>query len=105
MLSHRVRGPDGRTLAVMEDGDPGGVPVLQHHGTPGCGMLHPRWAADAAERGIRLIGYDRAGYGGSSRNPGRDVASIAGDAAAIADALDVERFATWGASGGGPHAL
>ena len=50
-------------------GDPDGVPVLYHHGTPGSGLLYPTWSADAAERGIRLIGYDRAGYGGSDRDP------------------------------------
>jgi pimeloyl-ACP methyl ester carboxylesterase len=33
------------------------------------------------------------------------VASAAADAAAIADALGIDRFVTWGGSGGGPHAL
>jgi pimeloyl-ACP methyl ester carboxylesterase len=105
MRRHEVRAPDGRTLAVNEGGDPEGVAVLHHHGTPGSRLLDSRWVADAAERGIRLIGYDRAGYGGSDRQPGRTVADVAADAAAIADALDIDRFATWGASGGGPHAL
>ena len=55
---------------------------------------------------MRLIGYDRAGYGGSDRAHGRTVASIAArHARRIADALELERFATWGISGGGPHAL
>jgi pimeloyl-ACP methyl ester carboxylesterase len=105
MARHEVRAPGGLTLAVEEGGDPDGVAVLHHHGTPGSRVLDPRWVADAAERGIRLIGYDRAGYGESDRRPGRTVADIAADAAAIADALGIDRFATWGASGGGPHAL
>jgi len=33
------------------------------------------------------------------------VVDVAADAAAVADALGVERFFTWGVSGGGPHAL
>src|SRR5581483_626782 len=37
--------------------------------------------------------------------PGRTVAAAAADVEAIADALGLERFATWGISGGGPHAL
>jgi pimeloyl-ACP methyl ester carboxylesterase len=60
---------------------------------------------DAAERGIRLIAYDRPGYGGSDRRAGRTVADVAADIDAVADALGLERFGTWGASGGGPHAL
>jgi pimeloyl-ACP methyl ester carboxylesterase len=105
MRRHAVRASGGRTLAVIEDGDRDGVPVLYHHGTPGAGLLYRPWSTDAAERGIRLIGFDRAGYGGSDRQPGRTVADVAADAAAIADALEIDRFATWGASGGGPHAL
>jgi pimeloyl-ACP methyl ester carboxylesterase len=100
-----VAGPGGRTLAVYEAGDPAGAPVVVHHGTPAHGALFEPWVRDAGERGIRLIGYDRPGYGGSEADEGRTVASGAADVAAIADALGVERFATWGASGGGPHAL
>jgi pimeloyl-ACP methyl ester carboxylesterase len=37
--------------------------------------------------------------------PGRDVASVAGDVASVADALGIERFAVMGHSGGGVHAL
>jgi pimeloyl-ACP methyl ester carboxylesterase len=64
-----------------------------------------RWIEDAAARDIKLIGYDRPGYGGSSPHPGRSVADCAPDVQAIADALGIERLAVWGLSGGGPHAL
>jgi pimeloyl-ACP methyl ester carboxylesterase len=94
-----VPAPDGRTLRVHELGE--GFPVVYHHGTPGTGMLFERWQTE----GVRLIGYDRAGAGGSARNRGRRVADVAADIRAIADALDLDRFATWGISGGGPHAL
>jgi pimeloyl-ACP methyl ester carboxylesterase len=59
----------------------------------------------AREQGIRLIGYDRPGYGGSARAASRRVADCVSDVADIADGLGLERFATWGVSGGGPHAL
>lgn len=97
--------PDGRRLHAYEAGDEDGEPVIVHHGTPGSGVLPQMWADDAVARGIRLVGYDRPGYGGSSRHPGRRVADAAADVAALADALGVDRFRTWGASGGGPHAL
>jgi pimeloyl-ACP methyl ester carboxylesterase len=96
---------DGRTLRVLEAGAEEGAPIVVHHGTPGSGLLHEAWAQDAAARGARLIGYDRPGYGGSDRQAGRSVVDAAADTVAIADALGLERFATWGASGGGPHAL
>ena len=104
--THRVPTTGGRSLHVVEDGDPGGVPVLAHHGTPsGAEPPFAPWVRDAAERGIRLIAYDRPGYGRSDPQTGRTVANAATDAAAIADALGIDRFATWGVSGGGPHAL
>lgn len=96
---------EGRTLAVHEGGDPAGFPVVMHHGTPASGLLYERHVALAHEQGIRLIGYDRPGYGGSGREAGRIVADCAADVDAIADTLQLDRFATWGISGGGPHAL
>jgi pimeloyl-ACP methyl ester carboxylesterase len=99
-----IAGPAGRTLTVREGGDPGGVPVVIHHGTPSSSLLYEPQARDAAERGIRLVAYDRPGYGDSTPNPGRSAADCAADVAAICDALAIERFCTWGVSGG-PHVL
>jgi pimeloyl-ACP methyl ester carboxylesterase len=95
----------GRTLTVREGGDPDGVPVLVHNGTPGSSLLYEPHLRDAEEKGIRLFSYDRPGYGGSTRNRGRRVADCAEDVASVCDALGVERFCVWGISGGGPHAL
>lgn len=79
--------------------------VIVHHGTPSSARLHPWWTEDAEQRGIRLVGYQRGGYGDRPRVPGRDIAAVAQEVARFADELGVERFATWGVSGGGPHAL
>jgi hypothetical protein len=42
---------DGRTLAVEEAGDPDGLPVMVHVGTPNSRHLYGRTVADAAARG------------------------------------------------------
>jgi len=89
VITHIVRPPDGRTLAVNEQGDPAGLPVFVHHGTPSSGLLYEPWVRHAAANGIRLIGVDRAGYGDSSRHAGRNVGAVAADVESIADALDV----------------
>lgn len=96
---------DGRTLRILEEGEPRGRPVFYLHGTPGSRVLYKGQVQDALRRGIRLIGYDRPGYGGSTPRPGRKVADGATDVIAIADALGLDRFAVYGHSGGGPHAL
>jgi len=86
-------------------GDLSGTPVIALHGTPGCRLSrHPKEDL-VRSAGVQLITYDRAGYGGSDRHPGRSVADCVADVAAVADALGVGRFAVMGASGGGPHAL
>lgn len=92
-------------LAVEDAGDPHGLPVLVHNGTPNSRHLYAPAVADAAARGLRLIGYDRPGYGGSTPQPGRTVADCADDARAICAGLGIERLAMWGISGGGPHVL
>jgi pimeloyl-ACP methyl ester carboxylesterase len=96
---------DGRTLHVYDEGDPNGAVVVEHHGTPGSGLAYPPDVEFARERGLRLISYDRAGYGGSTPNPSRVVADIAEDVVDVLDALEVDRFASIGGSGGGPHTL
>ena len=96
---------DGRLLTVYDAGDPAGAPVLFHHGTPSSGLPYEPHVLLAETQGVRLLSYDRAGYGDSSRHAGRGVGDVAADAARIADALGLDRFGTWGLSGGGPHAL
>jgi pimeloyl-ACP methyl ester carboxylesterase len=100
-----VERPGPRTLRVAEAGDRTGRAVVVHHGTPGNRELYAPWVAHAQAAGLRLVAYDRPGYGDSSPHRGRRVADAAADVAAIADALGIDRFATWGVSGGGPHAL
>lgn len=96
---------DGRVLLVEDRGDPAGRPVLVHNGTPACGHLYEPHVRDAADRGLRLIGYDRPGYGGSSPQPGRTVADCTADVRTICAELGIDRLGIWGISGGGPHAL
>lgn len=106
-MQRTVQTPDGRLLAVEERGDPAGWPVLAHHGTPssrGAAFYGP-WVRDAVDRGLRLISYDRPGYGESTRRSGSSVADTATDVRAICAALDIDRLGMWGFSGGGPHVL
>lgn len=111
-----VQLPDGRVLRVLDAGAPAHVDaggahsaappaLVWHHGSPHTGALYEPLLGAAAERGIRLVSYARPSYGGSTPQPGREVASAAADVAAVADALGLERFAVMGTSGGGPHAL
>ena len=102
---HTITKPEGRRLHVREAGAADGGPVLVHHGTPGSAVVRRRWIRAAEELEVRLISYDRPGYGDSERDEGRTVADAAADAVAIADALGLDRWATLGSSGGGPHAL
>jgi len=96
---------DGRTLAFVERGATQGTPVLVCHGTPGSRLSrHPD--PDLYERhGVRMVAYDRPGYGRSDPQPGRSVADAAADIESIANELGFERFAVVGGSGGAPHAL
>ena len=80
------------------------MPIFALHSTPGSRILYPKHEADAENRHIRLISFNRPGYGGSTPLPGRRVVDDAFDKA-IADYLGPDRFAVWGHSGGGAPAL
>ncbi|MGH3471925.1 MAG: alpha/beta fold hydrolase [Nocardioidaceae bacterium] len=96
--------PDGRAVCVWTGGDPDGAPILYHHVTP-AGRLQARIGHHAARRrGVRLISFNRPGYGGSAMSaPG--LASVGADTLAVADLVGVGKFGVLGVSGGGPFAL
>jgi pimeloyl-ACP methyl ester carboxylesterase len=95
---------DGRRLDLyLADG--GGTPVIYHHGTPSCGIAPLGWSEAFAERGLRYVAWSRPGYGDSTRQEGRNVASAAADVREVLDQLGIDRAYTVGWSGGGPHAM
>ena len=96
---------DGRELAYALWGDRDGFPLFVLHGTPGCRL--ERWPDEEVYRrlGVLLVTHDRAGYGRSTRHPGRRIVDEVDDVAALADHLGLERFGVTGASGGGAHSL
>jgi pimeloyl-ACP methyl ester carboxylesterase len=96
---------DGRTLFVYDLADPNGLPIVEHHGTPGSGLMYAPDMELAREKGLRIISYDRAGYGESTAQPGRSVVDVANDIEDVVDALGIDRFATLGGSGGCPHSF
>jgi pimeloyl-ACP methyl ester carboxylesterase len=101
----RLELSDRRTLAWRWWGEPGATPILRLQGTPGSRLYrHPK-AAVQKELGVRYLMADRPGYGGSTRLPGRGVAVIGDDLAALLDHHQIERVPVMGTSGGGPHAL
>jgi pimeloyl-ACP methyl ester carboxylesterase len=101
----KVRLADGRHAAVQLSGSPSGHPVFMMHGTPGSRVAPLPRSMVLHGLGVRLITFDRPGYGYSDRLEFRQVADVVPDVEAIADELGIEQFAVLGRSGGGPHAL
>lgn len=105
MITHELAVPGG-TLRWYDAGPPDApITALWHHGTPNTGEPPEPLLEASARRGIRWLGFDRPGYGGSSAMDDRRVADGAHLAARVADAAGVETFVAVGHSGGGPHAL
>jgi pimeloyl-ACP methyl ester carboxylesterase len=102
-----VRLPDGRRLAVAWYGPRAGVPCIVLGGMPGS-RLAPAWAfpqALLADRGVRLLGVDRPGYGGSDPNPQSTALGVAEDLGVLCNAVGLEQVAVLGISVGAPFAL
>lgn len=104
-MRSQVRVADGRNLTVERWGDPEGKPVFLLHGMPGSRLGPAPRGMVLYQRRTQLIAYDRPGYGGSDRHPGRTVADVAQEVAAVADSLGLDTFAVAGRSGGAPGAL
>jgi pimeloyl-ACP methyl ester carboxylesterase len=96
---------DGRDLELEVSGPEDGPVIVFHHGTPGASTPLRAQMEGAAARGHRFVTTSRAGYAASARDPGRSVAHVAADTAAVLDHLGVDTCLIVGWSGGGPHAL
>ena len=99
-----VRLHDARAISVRSGGDPDGFPLLALHGTPGSRLKFDGLGAACASSGVRVLAVDRWGYGATLPHARPSLAAFAADMAALADALDIDRFAVLGVSGGGPFA-
>jgi pimeloyl-ACP methyl ester carboxylesterase len=100
-----VRVADGRDIEFLTAGPEDGRPLVVHEGTPVGLVLNSRLGAAAAERGLRIVQVARPGYEQSTSQPGRRVADIASDVAAVLDDLGSDTFVSIGFSGGGPHSI
>jgi len=101
-----IRVADDRVLGVAEFGPVDGKTVFWFHGTPGGRrQVPPAARRAAAEYGVRLIGVERPGTGGSTGHLYGDIRAFADDIDVLADALDIDRFGVIGLSGGGPYVL
>jgi pimeloyl-ACP methyl ester carboxylesterase len=97
--------PDGRDIDLLLAGPAGGLPLVMHEGTPVGLVLYPPTVQAAQDQGLQPILIARPGYERSTPRPGRRVADVAADVAAVLDTLGLDTFVTIGWSGGGPHAL
>jgi pimeloyl-ACP methyl ester carboxylesterase len=98
-----VRAPDGRRIGVAEHGAENGTPVLWFPGTPGSRLSSLAPDDLLRAHAVRAITVERPGFGVSDPLPGRRVLDFPRDAACVADALGLGRFAIAGTSGAGPY--
>jgi pimeloyl-ACP methyl ester carboxylesterase len=103
--THELTVSGGRVVRYCCYGSQAGLPVVSLAGTPGTRWERPGVVSAIGQQGLRVAVPDRPGYGGSDRQPGRTVADVAADVAAVASAQGWAQFAVAGFSGGGPHAL
>lgn len=102
-----IRLPDGRRLAYAEYGNPAGSKVVVHHH----GLPDSRREAEVfltalcACPDVRLISFDRPGFGDSDPVACRSFCGWVPDLVAALDSLGVSRFAVTAISAGTPYAL
>lgn len=94
-----------RRLAYTEYGCSEGAPVVFLHGTPGSRRLGTLFEAAARECGVRLLAFDRPGYGRSSPWPNRSVRDAGRFVGAVLDDAGVRTAGLVAFSGGSPYAL
>lgn len=105
--------PDGRALCyrvfttLSSEQNPPPPSVFHFHGSPGSHHEATAVYDSAVNQGValRIVAVTRPGFGGSTYYPNHTLLSFAEDVLSLADALEIEKFAVMGVSGGGPYAL
>jgi pimeloyl-ACP methyl ester carboxylesterase len=95
---------DGLALFVRDWGPLDGAPVIHHHGMPSCSLSVPGGWQAPDDAGVRLVAFDRPGYGRTPARAGRQVGDAALWTQRVADDLGLGTFSMFGMSGGAPHA-
>jgi pimeloyl-ACP methyl ester carboxylesterase len=95
--------PDGRRTQLWTGGAVPAPAVLVCHGTPDTRWVARTGASAAASSGVRLICMNRPGYGTSTPTDST-MRSVADDAVAVLDLLDIDRVGVLGMSVGGAYA-
>jgi pimeloyl-ACP methyl ester carboxylesterase len=103
--ARRLRLSSGTVLCYAEYGDPAGVPLMYFHGGLSCRLDIRDAAGDFAIAGVRVIAPDRPGIGGSEYVKNRTLLEWPLTVSELADALEIDRFATLGWSAGGPYSI
>lgn len=103
--SRQVRLPSGRRFGITEFGDPEGEPVLALHGAPASRLMFDVTDEEATRLGLRIIAFDRPGYGLSPLDYGATLERRTAAFVELVDALGLERFSILAVSGGGPYAV
>ena len=96
---------EDRQVAYTEYGCSDGVPVVFLHGTPGSRRLGTLFETVAQKQGIRLLAFERPGYGHSTPWPSRSLRDAGTVVSTVLDDANVKRAGLVAFSGGGPHAL
>jgi pimeloyl-ACP methyl ester carboxylesterase len=95
--------PHGRRVQLWAGGATSAPAVLVCHGTPDTRWVARTGASAAALAGVRLVCVNRPGYGTSTPTDST-MSSLADDAVAVLDLLDVDRVGVLGMSVGGAYA-
>jgi pimeloyl-ACP methyl ester carboxylesterase/DNA-binding CsgD family transcriptional regulator len=96
---------DGRRLFYREYGVANGRPALYFHVGSGASVVMPAMAKAASEAKLRLIAFDRPGYGHSTPADVYTLESIASDVEALLDHLQLRSVAFVGDGNGGAFAV
>ncbi|QCK16607.1 alpha/beta hydrolase [Mangrovivirga cuniculi] len=97
--------PSGRKISYTIYGALEGRPVFAFHGTPGSRIWFTEDDEESKLQNIKLITVDRPGYGLSTPVKGRSIIDFADDINALADHLNINKYAVLGISGGSVYSL